>query len=97
MRALGIERAFVPGEADFSGMNGERDLFISEAVHKAFVEVEESGTEAAAATAIGISTLAAPFLEPEEPLPFHADRPFVYLIRDEISGAILFMGKVERP
>ena len=97
MRALGVECAFVPGEADFSGMNGERDLYISEAVHKAFIEVEEKGTEAAAATAIGMRATAAPIFEPEEPLPFHVDRPFVYLIRDEISGAILFMGKVVTP
>jgi serpin B len=97
MRALGIEDAFMPGKADFSGMNGARDLFISEAVHKAFIEVEEKGTEAAAATAIGMRATAAPLFDAEEPLPFHADRPFVYLVSDEISGAILFMGKVVNP
>ena len=97
MKALGVRRAFVSGEADFSGMNGERDLYISEAVHKAFVEVEERGTEAAAATAIQMRLTAAPIFDAEEPLPFHVDRPFAYLIRDEISGAILFMGKVVAP
>jgi serpin B len=97
IRALGVEDAFIPGKADFSGMNGARDLFISEAVHKAFVEVEEKGTEAAAATAIGMRATSAPLFDAEEPLPFHVDRPFVYLISDEISGAILFMGKVVNP
>ena len=70
---------------------GER-LNISEVVHKAFVEINEEGTEAAAATAVGIRATA--FRPPES---FRADRPFVYLIRDHETGVILFMGRILDP
>jgi serine protease inhibitor len=90
LMSLGMNSAF--GIADFSGMNGRRNLFISEVIHKAFVDVDEQGTEAAAATAVVISGgIARPTPE------FRADHPFVFLIRDRQTGAILFMGRVTEP
>lgn len=94
LRAMGMEDAF-SGTADFSGMTGKRDLFISAVVHKAFVAVDEEGTEAAAATGVVMKlTSMAP---PTQPVVFRADRPFVFLIRDRVSGAILFMGRLADP
>jgi serpin B len=91
---LGMPIAF-RGDADFSGITGSRDFAISAVVHKAFVEVEEKGTEAAAATAVvGVRTSAA---LPAKEVVFRADHPFLYLIRDVKSAAILFMGRLSRP
>ena len=95
LRALGVQAAFVPGEADFSGINGKRNLFIGSAVHKAFIDVDENGTEAAAATAAAMTRSSMP-LE-STPLIFSVDRPFVFFIRDEVAGAILFLGRVDDP
>jgi len=89
LAALGMADAFSE-QADFSGMTGQRDLFISEVVHKAFVSVDENGTEAAAATAVIMKLTAAV----EEPVEVTMDRPFVFLIRDLETGAILFVGRV---
>jgi serpin B len=85
---MGMPAAF-SGKADFSGMTGKRDLFISDVIHKAFVEVNEEGTEAAAATAVVMKRAAPP--------NFTADHPFLFLIRDRRSGSILFMGRVLNP
>ncbi len=79
--------------ADFSGMNGKRDLFISKVVHKAFVDVNEEGTVAAAATGVGLKFES----EPPQPVEFRADHPFFFVIRDRNSGSILFMGRVVDP
>ncbi len=95
LQSMGITRAF-SDRADFSGMVGEEDLTISKALHKAFVEVDEKGTEAAAATAIVVALTAMPG-EPEEPKVFRADRPFLFLIRHNASGAILFAGRMTDP
>ncbi len=81
--------------ADFSGMDGERDLRISDALHKAFVAVDETGTTAAAATAIPMRPTA--IRQPEPPIEFRADHPFVFLIRDTRSGSILFIGRFMGP
>jgi len=89
---LGMPVAF-SGGADFSGMTGNRDLFIADVIHKAFVSVDEAGTEAAAATAV-VMPLAMP---PEEPAEFTVDRPFVFLIRDIETGTILFVGRIADP
>jgi serine protease inhibitor len=86
---LGMPEAFTP-QADFSGINGKRDLAISAVVHKAFVDVNEEGTEAAAATGTVMTLTSAP----AEPLTFRADHPFFYVIRENHSGAILFLGRV---
>jgi len=89
LQNMGMNLAF--NNADFSGIDGTRFLFISNVYHKAFIEVTEQGTEAAAATAVVIakSSIPAP--------SFIANRPFIYLIRDRVTGAILFMGRVMDP
>jgi serpin B len=92
LAALGMRDAFDGEKADFSGINGTGGLFISDVFHKAFIEVNEEGTEAAAATAVGIS--AAIHVEP--PI-FRADHPFIFIIKDNRSGSILFMGRVMNP
>jgi len=89
---MGMPLAF-SGGADFSGMTGNRDLFIADVVHKAFVSVDEAGTEAAAATAV-VMPLAMP---PEEPVEVTFNRPFVFLIHDIETGTILFVGRVVNP
>lgn len=90
LQAMGMVDAF--GAADFSGMTGQRDLFISEVVHKAFVEVNEEGTEAAAATAV----LMKRSIPPPTPV-FRADHPFLFLIRENNTGSVLFLGRVADP
>ena len=95
LKAMGMPLAF-SDEADFSGMTTGTELMISKALHKAFVEVDEKGTEAAAATAVVMSLTSAP-AEPEKPKVFRADRPFIFLIRHNASGAILFAGRVMDP
>ncbi|MFO7627388.1 MAG: serpin family protein [Candidatus Fermentibacteraceae bacterium] len=91
---MGMGDAFDGSRADFSGFTGERDLFITAVVHKAFVKVDETGTEAAAATGVIMATTAMPSDPPEL---FLLDRPFVFLIIDDCSGAVLFMGRVTDP
>jgi serpin B len=76
-------------------MTGKRDLWISAAIHKAYIDVNEEGTEAAAATGIVMRSMIA--ARPEPPIVFRADHPFLFLIRDNHSGAILFMGRVNDP
>jgi serpin B len=97
LKAMGMETAFSPTEADFSRMvepDGER-LFISEVIHKAYVDVDEEGTEAAAATAI---VMRASVAQPDnEPPLIEFNHPFLFLIRDRQSGLILFVGKVTVP
>ena len=91
LAAMGMPDAF--GAADFSGMTGKRDLFISVVLHKAFIEVNEEGAEAAAATAVIMRTMA---LNVGTPV-FKADHPFIFLIRDNFSGSILFLGRMTNP
>ena len=94
LAALGMTEAF-SSNADFSGMDGERDLYLSAVVHKAFVDVNEEGTEAAAATGAVMHSLA--LIRPL-PIPiFRADHPFLFLIRDTNSGSILFLARVVDP
>lgn len=94
LKAMGMTDAFNPNAADFSGMDGEKDLFISEVIHKAYVAVDEKGTEAAAATAVVMKLSAAPV---EQGIVVKIDRPFIYMIRDKKSGAVLFLGRVLDP
>ena len=89
---LGMANAF-SSAADFSGMTGNRDLAIDDVIHKAFVAVDEAGTEAAAATAVIMKLTAAPRL----PVEVTLDHPFIFLIRDIQTGAILFLGHVVNP
>jgi serpin B len=83
-------------EADFGGI-GEGPLKISEVVHKAFVEVNEEGTEAAAATAVGMVLCAGVTGPPPRPVVFRADHPFLFFIRDRRTNAVLFSGRVLTP
>ena len=89
---MGMPDAFT-GTADFSGMDGTRDLFIRDVVHKAFVSVDEAGTEAAAATAVVMALKALP----PTPIEVTVDHPFVFVIRDIQTDAILFVGRVVNP
>lgn len=91
LKYLGMAAAFGSG-ADFSGITGRKDLSISEVIHQAFVAVDEEGAEAAAATAVGIRATA--MVRQAPPAIFRADHPFLFLIRHEASGAILFMGRL---
>jgi serpin B len=92
LKSMGMTDAFLLPPADFSGMTGVKDLFISAVIHKAFVDVNEEGTEAAAATAVVMKREVA-----AEPPVFRADHPFLFLIRDNQSGGILFLGRVVNP
>ncbi len=91
---MGMPLAF-SSNADFSGMTGKKDLFISEVIHQAFIDVDEKGTEAAAATAVVMKMTS--IRMPDEPKIFNADHPFVFLIKDNTTGSILFMGKIMNP
>jgi len=94
LAARGMSTAFGQRAADFSAMSGQRDLFISLVAQEAFVDVGEVGTEAAAASAVWAQREAGMY---REQLVFRADHPFVFLIRDEKSGAILFLGRLVDP
>jgi serine protease inhibitor len=94
LQAFGMKKAFDPVQADFSGIAPQ--LYISKVRQKAFVEVKEEGTEAAAATAVGIMAAGIP-MPPKDPFLMIVDRPFLFLIEDHQSGAILFAGVVHHP
>jgi serine protease inhibitor len=94
LKTLGMEKAFLPNIADFSGISNE-DLYISEAIHKSYIDVNETGTEAAAVTGLVFTTTS---IGNEPPtVPFYVDRPFVYAITENDTGAILFIGEVNHP
>ena len=94
LSTMGMPTSFTD-QADFSGIDPKRALAISEVVHKAFVDVSEQGTEAAAAT--GITMRATSMRMPEQAVVFRADHPFVFLIRDTRTGAVLFIGRLMKP
>ena len=94
LSTMGMPTAF-SGKADFSGISAKNGLMISEVVHKAFVDVSERGTEAAAATGIAIRLSAVHV--PDQPVVFRADHPFLFLVRDTRSGVVLFIGRVMSP
>ncbi len=93
LKSMGMTDAFSLPAADFSGMTGEQDLLIDKVIHKAFVDVNEEGTEAAAATAVVAKLKSVPVT----PAVFRADHPFMFLIRDNRSGSILFLGRLMSP
>ena len=96
LASMGMNKAFAAGVADFSGIDGTRDLFVSAVVHEGFVDVSEEGTEAAAATGVVIGVRSA--LPPqEEPLEVRADRPFAWAVLHQGTGAVLFAGTVTDP
>jgi hypothetical protein len=88
---MGMPDAF-SGAADFSGIDGADDLHISGAFHKAWVQVNEAGTEAAASTVVGVSIRGWP-----QTVVFGADHPFIFFIRDTQTGSFLFMGRLANP
>lgn len=93
LKKMGMASAFDRIEADFSQMTPDRELYISAVIHKAFVDVNEEGTEAAAATGVIMAMRGAP----AEPSVFRVDHPFVFMIRDNRNGAILFLGRITNP
>ena len=90
---MGMITPFSTAKADFSGMTGRKDLFIEKVKHKAFIEVNEEGTEAAAATSVHMSLTAVG----PEPIEFNADHPFIFLILHKDIGSILFIGRLSNP
>jgi serpin B len=95
LETMGMSTAFMPKKADFSGVNGTRDLFVSSVIQECFVEVAEEGTEAAAATATELTAELS--LPPMETLECRADRPFAWAIVSRESGVVLFAGTVVDP
>jgi serpin B len=93
LKSLGMVDAFNDAAADFSGISDKMDLVVTDVVHKAFIKVDENGTEAAAATGVVIGVTSMPL----DPIEFIADRPFMYCIRDRETNTILFMGRVLDP
>jgi serine protease inhibitor len=93
LKSLGMSDAFDPKKADFSGMTEQRELYISDVVHKAIIALDEKGTEAAAATGVVMRTASAPQID----ATVAVDRPFVFLIRDVKTGAVVFVGRVLDP
>jgi serpin B len=94
LAALGMPTAFTD-QADFTGMTTDEQLLIGFVIHQANITVDEAGTEAAAATAVGMEATAAPV--EEEPILLTVDRPFLYALRDRETGAVLFLGRVTSP
>ncbi len=90
LKNMGMNAAF-SGDADFSGMTGDKDLFVGKIKHKAFIEVNEQGSEAAGATSVHMVLKSAPATM------FNADHPFIYLIQHKETNTILFMGKLVNP
>ena len=86
-----MKQAFVPSVADLSGIDGTHDLYVSDVIHQATIAVDEKGTEAAAATAVIIGRASVVLTS------LTVDRPFLFLIRDDATGAILFQGRVLDP
>jgi serpin B len=103
LKAMGMKKAFEANMADFSGMASRKtmqpdgNLYIGAVIHKAYVDVNEEGTEAAGATAVAVMRGATGVHRPEPPIVFRADHPFMFLIRDDRSGSILFLGRVTNP
>jgi len=93
LQSMGMTDAFTD-RADFTGMAARRELFLSAVIHQAYVDVNEEGTEAAAATGavVGVTSIG-----PDETPVFRADHPFLFLIRDKTTGSILFLGRVTDP
>ncbi len=98
LRELGLQTAFDVATSDFSGITPHPDgLVLSEAIHQAWLKVDEHGTEAAAATALLMALGAALKEDKPAPIPFVVDRPFYFFIQEALTGAVLFMGRVLDP
>jgi serpin B len=92
LKEMDMPSAFMPRTADFSGIDGTRNSYIGSVIHKAYINVNEKGTEAAAATAVTATCFCVPPV-----YTFHADHPFMFMIQDRTTGTILFMGSVVNP
>ena len=93
LQAMGMVDAFDPDLADFTGMTPERELYITDVIHKAYVNVDEKGTEAAAATGVVVGIVSMPADE----VVMKVDRPFVFVILDRVTGTLMFVGSVVNP
>jgi serpin B len=93
LSGMGIKTVFQPDQADFSGMDGTRELVLQDVIHKTYVKVDERGTEAAAATALAVETLGMP----RQPREVRVDHPFLFLIVDKRNSCVLFMGRLLDP
>ncbi len=97
-KSLGMTKVFDPGQSDLSGLTGkprsEQQSNVDQIVHRAVIDVAEAGTEAAAATAVVVTTRT---MRPDESERFNVDRPFLFLIVDDKTGAILFAGRISDP
>ena len=96
LATMGMPSAFNPNAADFSGITGGKDLFIGFVKHKTYIDVNENGTEAAAVTAVGMYTTSMPSDIPKK-IYFTVDRPFLFVITEKSTGAILFIGEIRAP
>ena len=93
LAGMGMHDIFEQGAADLSGIDGSKDLFVSEVLHRAVVEVNEQGTEAAAATAVVTMTHNGVYV----PISFYANHPFLFFIQHKTTGSILFIGRLVKP
>lgn len=94
LTGMGMGVAFTPGQAGFAGINPTADLFINDVIHKAFVEVNEEGTEAAAVTAVEFAVTS---VGPDTPVAFYVDRPFLFFIKEKYTNTVIFAGKIMEP
>ena len=95
---IGIQHMFIPKDADFSGMSGTKELYVSDMIQKAFIEVNEEGSEASSATgALGVRPTASKESTATKLLEFTCDHPFLFMIKDHLTGVILFSGKITNP
>jgi len=97
LQSLGIRDVFDEMKANLSGISGKQDLFVSKVYHKAFLEVNEEGTEAAAATAVVVTKKRSAGRPKPEPLKITCDHPFIFLIMHNSTKSILFMGRFASP
>jgi serpin B len=94
---LGMTDAFDPHKADFSDITTAQKLVIDQVIHKTFIKLDEAGTEAAAVTAVTAVAASVMRQKPPEPIVFQADHPFLYVLRHQATGTILFMGRITNP
>jgi serpin B len=96
LAAMGMPTAFDPNTADFSGITGDRSIYIGKVIHQANIDVDETGTTAAAATVVvGKGMIGEP--DPIPSVTFHVNQPFLFLIHDKATGAVLFAGRIDDP
>ncbi|XP_041468999.1 leukocyte elastase inhibitor A-like isoform X2 [Lytechinus variegatus] len=97
LKVMGMPDAFDKDRANFEGIAGDKDLYISAVIHKAFVDVNEEGSEAAAATAVMVMLGCSMPAKPKKPILFRADHPFLFIIRHRLTKSVIFMGRMMDP